>query len=115
MNTTQTGLKAEKAACAYLEMRGYKILEQNFRRPNTEVDIIASKDGVIYFVEVKYRNNYDQGGGLEAITPTKLKRMQHGASSWVVETKWAGPVQLAVVELAGPEFMVMAFIDNAYA
>ncbi len=41
MNTTQTGLRAEKAASLYLEMRGYKVLERNWRRPRCEIDIVA--------------------------------------------------------------------------
>ncbi len=76
MNSTEIGRKAEKAAATYLEMRGYRIVESNWRRPRCEIDIIAEKDGTVYFVEVKYRRNDDQGGGLEAITTTKLKQMR---------------------------------------
>ncbi|HVW23399.1 MAG TPA: YraN family protein [Candidatus Saccharimonadales bacterium] len=114
MKSTETGHKAERAAKVYLEMRGYQILEQNWRRPAAEIDLIACKDNIIYFVEVKYRRTLDQGGGLEAITPSKLKHMQRAAYLWVAEEKWRGDFSLAVVELAGPTFAVTAFIDNAY-
>jgi len=96
----------------YLEMRGYKILEQNFRRPRCEIDLIASKDGAIYFVEVKYRKTDAQGGGLEAITSTKLRQMRLAAEIWVQEYKWTGEYDLAAIELAGPDFTVISFIDN---
>jgi putative endonuclease len=114
MNTTESGRKAERAATAYLDMRGYKILEQNFRRPHTEIDIVATKDEVIYFVEVKYRKDYGQGGGLEAITASKLRKMRRGAETWVSESKWHGEYSLAAVEIAGDDYVVMNFIDNAY-
>jgi uncharacterized protein (TIGR00252 family) len=114
MSTTETGRKAEKAAATYLEMRGYQIIEQNWRRPRCEIDIIACKDEVIYFVEVKYRRNDNQGGGLEAITPSKLKRMRYAADSWRQESKWRGESQLAAVEIAAPNFTVMSFIDNVF-
>ena len=114
MNTTESGRKAESAARAYLEMRGYKIVEQNFRRPHTEIDIVAEKDDAIYFVEVKYRKTYDQGGGLEAITASKLHKMRRGAETWVGEYKWRGEYALAAIEIAGADYMVMNFIDNAY-
>ncbi len=114
MNSTDSGRKAEAAARTYLDMRGYKIIEQNFRRPHTEIDIVASKDDVIYFVEVKFRMDYDQGGGLEAITASKLHRMRRGAETWVQEYKWRGEYALAAVEIAGADFTVMNFIDNAY-
>jgi putative endonuclease len=114
MSSTDTGRKAEKAASVYLEMRGYKVLERNWRRPDAEIDIIAKKDNVIYFVEVKYRRNDDQGGGLEAITSSKLKHMQRAAQGWVEETKWTGQYQLSAVEIAGTNYAVMSFIDNVY-
>lgn len=114
MNSTETGRKAEAAARVYLEMRRYQIVEHNWRRPRCEIDIIAKKDNIIYFVEVKYRFNDNQGGGLEAITKTKLKQMQYAAKTWVEEHKWQGQFCLAAVEIAGSNFVVMGFIDNVY-
>lgn len=114
MNTTQAGRKAEAAARAYLEMRGFKIIEQNFRRPNCEIDIIAKKDGIVHFIEVKYRANNDQGGGLEAITASKLKQMRHAAWTWVEEYKYKGEYMLSAIELGGPKFAVMGFIENVF-
>ena len=113
-STTHIGRRAEAAAAMYLDMRGFSIIERNFRRPRCEIDIIASKDGIVYLVEVKYRKNDDQGGGLEAITATKLKQMAYAAEMWVAETKWHGPFQLAAIELTGPDFTVLGFIDNVY-
>ena len=110
--TTETGRKAETAACVYLEMRGYKIIEKNWRRPRCEIDIIAEKNNAKYFVEVKYRKNDFQGGGLEAITATKVRQMRYAAESWIEETKWRGEVHLAAVEIAGDNFTVMHFIED---
>ncbi len=114
MNSTQVGRKAEAAAGVYLEMRGYSIVERNFRRPRCEIDIIAKKGDAVYFVEVKYRHDDDQGGGFEAITATKLGQMAFAAEIWVQESKWEGPYQLAAIELGGPDYTVMGFIDNVY-
>ncbi len=114
MNTTLTGRKAEAAACAYLEMRGFKIIEQNYRRPRCEIDIIASKDDVLHFIEVKYRATDEQGGGLEAITPAKLKRMRNAAWTWVDEYEWRGEYVLSATELAGPKFTVLSFVENVF-
>lgn len=114
MTSTETGRRAEQAARVYLEMRGYKIIEQNWRRPRCEIDIIAEKDNIIHFVEVKYRFSDGQGGGLEAITPTKLKQMRRAAWTWMDETKWHGESALSAIELAGPGFAVLSFIDNVY-
>lgn len=112
MTTYDIGRKAERAASNYLEMRGYRIIERNWRRPRCEIDIIAEKDDTVLFVEVKYRKNDDQGGGLEAITPTKLKQMRYAATSWLAETKWRASSQLSAIELTGPDFTVTSFIDE---
>ncbi|HVX48408.1 MAG TPA: YraN family protein [Candidatus Saccharimonadales bacterium] len=114
MTTFDVGRKAERAAATYLEMRGYRILERNWRRPRCEIDIIAEKDSTIYFVEVKYRRDDAQGGGLEAVTPTKLRQMRYAATSWLAETKWRGPSQLAAIELSGPNYTVLSFIDDVF-
>jgi putative endonuclease len=112
MSSTNTGRKAEAAARVYLDMRGFKIIEQNWRRPRAEIDIIAEKDGIIHFVEVKYRHDDQQGGGFEAITVTKLRQMRRGAAIWVEETKWPGEYVLSAVEIGGDNFAVMGFIEN---
>jgi len=114
MTTTEAGRKAETAAKVYLEMRGYEIIEQNWRRPRFEIDIVARKDGVIHFVEVKYLFKDDQGSGLDAITAGKLKQMKLAAWLWVDETKWNGEYVLSAVEIAGAKFSVMGFIENVF-
>ncbi len=54
------GYKAETAAVLFLRLKGYRILERNFKPPRGigagEIDIIAEKSGVIVFIEVKYRS-----------------------------------------------------------
>ena len=114
MSTTEIGRKAEVAARAYLEMRGFKILEQNWRRPRCEIDIIATKNNAIHFIEVKYRKNDDQGSGIDAITDAKLKKMRLGAWVWVDENKYRGEYMLSAVEIAGSKYSVLGFIENVY-
>lgn len=114
MSSTDKGRRAEAAARVYLEMRGFKIMEQNWRRPRAEVDIIAEKASVMHFIEVRYRKDDAQGGGWETITPTKLRHMRRGAELWVEESKWHGEYVLSAVEIAGNTFSVMGFIENIY-
>jgi putative endonuclease len=112
--STDAGRKAEAAAKVYLEMRGYSIIEQNFRRPRHEIDIVAKKADVIYFVEVKYRPADEPTGSVEAVTASKLRQLQRAAAIWIEEYKYPGTFQLAAVEVAGPEFTIMNFVDNAF-
>ncbi len=107
-------MKAEQAARVYLEMRGFKIIEQNWRLPKYEIDIVASKEGVIHFVEVKYRATGDQGSGFDAITETKVKQMKRAAWAWVDDNKWRGEYVLSAVEIAGKNFSVIGFVENVF-
>jgi len=47
------GSIGEEVAANFLKSKGFIILDRNFRKPWGEIDIIAEKDGVIRFVEVK--------------------------------------------------------------
>ena len=47
------GILGEDKACAFLKAQKYEILERNFHSKFGEIDIIAKKDGILHFVEVK--------------------------------------------------------------
>ncbi len=49
----KTGDIGEGIAAQFLERKGFKIIERNFRKPWGEIDIIAEKGGEVRFVEVK--------------------------------------------------------------
>jgi putative endonuclease len=51
--TSRTGALGEDIACKFLERKGFKILERNYRRPWGEIDVIAERESIVHFVEVK--------------------------------------------------------------
>ena len=53
MSTKSIGDIGENIACSYLEDKGFGILNRNYRRKWGELDIIAIKDKVLHFFEVK--------------------------------------------------------------
>ena len=53
MNTKITGNEGENRAAAYLEEKGFEIIERNWRTNRGEIDIIAVKNDILAFVEVK--------------------------------------------------------------
>lgn len=77
--TNPTAVLGENAACSYLSKKGYKILERNFRKSYGEIDIIAKKDNILIFIEVKTRSSNKYGTPFESIAPWKLKSLLHAA------------------------------------
>lgn len=69
------GKKGETVAAHFLEDKGYRIIELNFRRNYTELDIIATKDNTTVFVEVKARTSGAFGTPFEAITRSKINNL----------------------------------------
>ncbi len=68
----EVGLQAEEKAVKYLEKQGYFVVERNFHSRFGEIDIIAQKDEILHFFEVKYSKNYD---AITRITPQKLQKI----------------------------------------
>ena len=67
------GSIAEQKACDFLFDNGYTIIERNFYSRFGEIDIIATKDEVLHFIEVKSGDNYEKA--IQNITKTKLKKL----------------------------------------
>ncbi|MEA3370778.1 MAG: YraN family protein [Campylobacterota bacterium] len=67
------GNAAEDKACDFLVNHGFNVLERNFYSRFGEIDIIATKDEVLHFVEVKSGLDYESA--VQNITPTKLSRL----------------------------------------
>ena len=52
-NNREIGNKGEDIACFYLAKHGYFVQERNYYKKWGEIDIIAVKDGILHFIEVK--------------------------------------------------------------
>jgi putative endonuclease len=110
--TTVVGQRAEQAAAEHLVRLGYEILGRNYRRPHCEIDIIASRDARIHFVEVKYRSRSDWGSGLAYITARKLQHMERAALTWIRDYQWNGEYALSAIEVGGPDYEVQELIES---
>ena len=83
-STRKLGLYGEDLACKYLQAKGYVILERNFRcRRFGEIDIVASKAGVLSFIEVKTRRYSRYGKPAEAVTLAKQGKIYRVAQYYL--------------------------------
>ena len=75
MSTHGEGRRGEDIAAVYLRLKGYKILERNYRVPQGEIDLVCRKGDTVVFVEVKRRKTLSKGSPLEAVTTQKISRL----------------------------------------
>ena len=89
MSTSELGFLAENLAARYLEKRGYTVLELNYRKPWGEIDIIASKEGILVFVEVKANRKIIAGFEPELRANNyKMIKVVRTAKTYLAEKKY---------------------------
>ena len=86
-NRQKLGQTGESLAAWYLKKNGYKIIEQNYRTPLGEIDIIAREKKIIVFVEVKSRRSNRFGNPKWAVTPQKQRKISRVALQYLKSTR----------------------------
>jgi putative endonuclease len=79
----QIGKFGEKLAKNYLIRHGYEIIDFNVKLSYQELDIVARKQGLIIFIEVKTRISQIYGPAEEAMASLKLHRFQKGIEMFI--------------------------------
>lgn len=112
-NKRETGKVYEDMAARYLIKQGYRILEQNYRTKQGEIDIVAESDGILVFVEVKHRKDTACGYPEEAVTPAKQKTICRAALKYIGSNhQFSGsPVRFDVIAIMDDE---IRHIVNAF-
>jgi putative endonuclease len=77
-----TGIQGEKLASRFLVERGYHIIETNYRCRNGEIDIVASKDDYLVFLEVRTKRSNLFGTPEESVTVTKKEHLRAVANQY---------------------------------
>lgn len=95
----ELGRIGEDAATAFLESRGYEILKRNVRRRDAEIDIIARRQDVLAFIEVKTRRSSVFGEPAEAVTRRKQQKIRGLAMELLAGGMHAPVVRFDVIEV----------------
>jgi len=92
------GQWGEQTAAVYLVERGYEIVAMNVHcDPYGEIDIIAEKDGIIIFVEVKTYSKKQLGTPAQNIDQNKLKKLEAAIHKYVVDMQVKKDIFLDVI------------------
>jgi putative endonuclease len=113
--TKQRGDAAEDSALHYLQERGLRLLERNYRTPGRgggEIDLIMrAPDGTVVFVEVRQRKSASHGGAGASVSALKQRRIVFAARHYLMRLRSPPPCRFDVVvlESAGTEWLQAAF------
>ena len=77
------GKKGEEIAAAYLEKKGYRILEKNWRQWRNEIDVVAMDGKCLVIIEVKTRQSNFFGEPEIAVTRDKQKSLIRAANDYI--------------------------------
>lgn len=77
------GLKGEQVAERWLSSKGWTVLQRRYRSGHRDIDLIARRDGLIAFVEVKARTGEAFGDPVEAVNWKKRNELVRSACTWI--------------------------------
>lgn len=108
-----TGRHGEQIAVDYLADHGYTILERNWQLRIGEIDIIASKDHVIYFFEVKTRSGLKYGHPFAAISRHKRYIIRRLGSAYVANHQLSyRALSVGAIGIMHDQVIILPSIDS---
>lgn len=96
------GLQGEQLARAYLEDKGYRIIVANWRHGRGEIDLIASFQETLIFVEVKTRSSTAFGEPDEFVGPKKEQMLAQAAGVYMEQVRYQGEIRFDIIAVILP-------------
>ena len=117
MNTKITGNEGENRAAAYLEEKGFEIIERNWRTNRGEIDIIAVKNDILAFVEVKSLPNGTLDMIQKELNRQKQQRILKTSKCYLLNHRQYNDsyVRFDVIVIDMPGLEAVYHIENAFS
>ncbi len=93
----EIGHLGETVAKKYLQNKGYRIIEQNYRTKYAEIDLVAYNKDILVFIEVKTRKDEQLGTPEESIKRGKIRRLIRNAEAYVARMNYAGRCRIDAI------------------
>jgi len=113
-NNKELGAEGEQIATDYLEKTGYQILERNYRYKRAEVDIIAKKEAMLLFVEVKYRANESFGFPEEFVRGRKIELIHMASEHYVEKINWKDNIRFDIISIMKKTIPEVIHLEDAF-
>ena len=115
-STKKIGQRGEKIALEYLLRKGYNFIAQNYHYKKAEIDLIFKKDGLLIFVEVKYRSNDAFGLPEEMVSEKQQELIISAADNYIQENNWEKDIRFDIISILanGKSLSINHFEDAFY-
>ena len=95
----QLGKLGEELAVAFLQKKGYTVLETNWTFQKAEIDIIAQKENVLAVVEVKTRSSIEFGLPQDFVKPKKIQLLVKAVNEYVTSNDLEVAVRFDIIAI----------------
>lgn len=93
----EVGRTGERAAVFYLMVRGYRVVERNYRNKWAEIDLVMQRGGTLVFVEVRTRCGESFSKPEETLTAEKMRKLRRNAQAYAACHQWKGACRIDAV------------------
>lgn len=110
----RTGACAEQLAAEFLQARGLKLLQQNYRCRYGEIDLILQDGATLVFAEVRLRSRDDFGGAAASIDAAKRVRLVRAAQHYLMALERTPSCRFDAVLLQTLDGSGIEWLKNAF-
>jgi len=93
------GKAGESLARLHLTGKGFEVLACNWRSGRFEIDVIAARDGVLHFIEVKTRHSTKYGYPEESVTRRKFNNLKKAAACFLTRYPGTRKIQFDILSI----------------
>ncbi|NJN26802.1 MAG: YraN family protein [Cyclobacteriaceae bacterium] len=110
----ELGLEGEQLARDYLEQNAWHICACNYRYRRSEIDLIASKNDLMIFVEVKTRTNTAFGMPEEFVNENKVENIHKAAVQYIIDIAWQGQIRFDIIAIVRKSTTEITHFEDAF-
>jgi putative endonuclease len=112
----ELGKLGEELAQEYLLKNGYTILYRNWRHSRYEIDVVALKNNLPHFVEVKTRSSNEFGDPEDSVSKKKIRFLLQAADAFLYKhpTYTDFRVDILSINIQEKEKPQFFFIEDVY-
>ena len=110
----KTGSLGEQLAVQYFEHLGYDILHKNWRHSHWEIDIIATKNNGLHFIEVKTKSSIKYGYPEETVSKKKIKNMINASEFYLFLSPQWQKIQFDILSITLKPTITYFLIEDVF-